>query len=158
VEYEAGVNLHGKRAVLIAMVAGVVAVGCERSTGTLDDEHQKRFETEGIVRRAVDLDFRRTRLGDASRTRWRDGDASIVVTRQSVVIHSGDRFLFEITPRSTGRYRVARERDRVTLQGGRGQSRVSWSFRPPDDPAGWTEDVRAVIRGAAANADDRPRS
>jgi hypothetical protein len=82
----------------------------------------KRFESEGILRRAADVNFRRTRAGDGGRTRWDDGDASIVVTRESVVIHSGDRFLFEITVRSTGVYRVARERDRVTIQGGRGEA------------------------------------
>ena len=128
-------------------------LGCHRSTGTLSDEQQKRFEAEGIVHRAIDVDFRRTRGGEDARTRWDDGYASIVVTRSSVVIHSDDRFLFEITPRSTGRYRVARTRDRVAIHGGSGRSAVSWSFRPHDDPDGWTRDIRAVIRGAAGKKD-----
>ena len=147
------VRTLSQRAVLIATLAAVVALGCNRTTGTLNEEHQKRFESEGVLRKGVDLLFRRTRLGDGSRTRWEEADASIVVTRESVVIHSGDRFLFEVTPRSTGDYRVTRERDRITLQGGRGQSRVSWSFRPPEDADGWTADIRAVIRNAAGKSD-----
>lgn len=137
------------RAAAVAALASVVGLGCQRTTGTLNEEHQKRFESEGILRKAVDVNFRRTRVGDGSRTRWDDGDASIVVTRESVVIHSGDRFLFEITVRSIGEYRVARERDRVMIEGGRGLSRVSWSFRPPEDAEGWTEDIRHVIRNPA---------
>ena len=135
------------------MLAAVTALGCNWTTGTLIEEHQKRFESEGVLRKAVDVLFRRTRVRDGTRTRWEEADASIIVTRESVVIHSGDRFLFEVTPRSTGDYRVARERDRITLQGGRGQSRVSWSFRPPEDADGWTADIRAVIRNAAGKPD-----
>jgi hypothetical protein len=147
------VRTLSQRAVLIATLAAVAALGCNWTTGTLNEEHQKRFESEGILRKAIDVPFRRTRVGDGTRTRWKEADASIVVTRESVVIHSGDRFLFEVTPRSTGDYRVARERDRITLQGGRGESRVSWSFRPPEDVEGWTADIRAVIRNAAGNSD-----
>jgi hypothetical protein len=146
---------------IVALLAVALLAACNRTTGTLSEENQKRFEAEGVLHKAVDVVFRRTKPGDGSRTRWDDGDASIVVTRQSVVIHSGDRFLLEITPRSTGEYKVSREKDRVTIQGGRGQSRVSWSFRPPDDAEAWTEDVRAVIRNAAGNPTDhrtrRPR-
>jgi hypothetical protein len=143
------VRTYGQRAALVAALAAVLGVGC---TGALNEEHQKRFDSEGVVRKGVDLLFRRTRVGDGTQTRWEEADASIIVTHQSVVIHSGDRFLLEITPRSTGQYRVSRERDRIAIQAGRGQSRVSWSFRPPEDADGWTEDVRAVIRAASAKS------
>src|SRR6185295_3942244 len=86
--------------------------------------------------------------GRGSRSTWDEGYASIVVTHASVVIHSDDRILFEITPRSTGYYRVGRDHDRVAVRGGRGQSAVSWSFRPAEDPDGWAQDMRAVIEGA----------
>jgi hypothetical protein len=65
------------------------------------------------------------------------------------VIHRGDRFLLEITPRSTGYYEVARDHDRLGIRAGSGKSTRSWSFRPPEDAAGWAEAIRAVIRDSA---------
>lgn len=127
-----------------ALVALLLLAACQRTTGTLDAEQQRRFEAEGIVRRAVDLPIRRTREGT-----WKESLASIVVTEQRVVIHQDDYFWLEITPRSTGVYEVARDHDRLSLRAGSGASATSWSFRPPDDPAGWAEDVRTVIRGSA---------
>ena len=76
-------------------------------------------------------------------------EENLVVTEQSVVIHRGDRFLLEITPRSTGVYEVARDHDRLSLRAGSGKSIKSWSVRPPEDAAGWAESIRAVIRGTA---------
>ena len=43
--------------------------------------------------------------------------------------------------------------DRVILSAGSGQSKVSWSFQPPEDAEGWARDVRAVLGGAGAPAD-----
>ena len=43
---------------------------------------------------------------------------------------------------------VRREGDRVVISSGSGQSRVSWSFRPPEDAHGWTEDIRRVLSAA----------
>ena len=91
--------------VLLGLASGVVA--CNRTTGTLNPEQQHRVEAEGIVRRAVDLDFRRTHDIGTRDEGWEDGYASIVVTHASVLIHSDARVLLEITPRSTGEYRVA---------------------------------------------------
>ena len=151
-----GLDTHGRRwrasrvVPLLAFLA--VVSGCHRGTGRLSDEQQKRFEAEGIVRRAVDVDFHRTHAGRGSRSSWDEGYASIVVTHASVVIHSDDRVLFEITPRSTGYYRVGRDHDRVAIRGGRGQSAVSWSFRPAEDPDGWARDVRAVIQATAGRS------
>ena len=148
--------------VALAVVAALA--GCHRTTGTLSDEQQRRFDTEGIVRRGVDLRFRYTHDAGTREAGWEEDDASIVVTKQSVVIHRGDRFRLEITPRSTGVYEVSRDHDRLVLHAGSGKSAVSWSFRPPDDAAGWAEDIRAVIRGTTGavrrkkdTPDDRER-
>ncbi|MEO6027845.1 MAG: hypothetical protein ABIR79_13350 [Candidatus Binatia bacterium] len=133
-----------------AAVVGLVLTvlgGCHRTTGTLSEEQQRRFEGEHIVRRAVDLLIRHTHDGGTRDAGWEEDDASIVVTEQSVVIHRGDRFRLEITPRSTGAYEVARDHDRLSLHTGSGKSAASWSFRPPDDAAGWADDIRKVIRG-----------
>jgi hypothetical protein len=141
-------STHAPR-IAFALATVMLAAGCHRTTGTLSEEHQRRFESEGIVRRATDLFFRYTHDTGTRDAGWEEDEASIVVTRQSVVIHRGDRFRLEITPRSTGFYRILRDRDRLSLHAGSGKSAVSWSFRPPDDPAGWVEDIRAVIRGTA---------
>ena len=127
-----------------ALAALLLLAACQRTTGTLGAEQQRRFEAEGIVRRAVDLPIRRTRAGT-----WKESTASIVVTAQSIVIHQRDYFWLEITPRSTGAYAVARDHDRLSLRAGRGGSATSWSFRPPEDPAGWAADIRAVTHGTA---------
>jgi hypothetical protein len=101
------------------------------------------------VRRGIDLPIRRTHDTGTPDAGWEESDASIVVTEQSVVIHQGDHFWLEITPRSTGTYDVARDHDRLSLHAGSGKSATSWSFRPPDDAAGWADDIRKVIRGTA---------
>ena len=131
---------------LTVILLSLVGVACSRTTGTLSDEQQRRLESEGIVRHAVDVDFRRTHDVGTRDAGWEDMYASIVVTRSSVLLHSGDRVLLEITPRSTGEYEVARDHDRLSLHAGRGGSARSWSFRPPDDPEGWAADIRTVIR------------
>jgi hypothetical protein len=137
------------RTALVAGAVLAVLAGCHRTTGTLSEELQRRFEAEHIVRRAIDVLFRHTHDGGTRDAGWEEQDASIVVTEQSVVIHQGDRFRVEITPRSTGFYEVARDHDRLSLRAGSGKSASSWSFRPPDDAAGWAEDIRKVIRGSA---------
>jgi hypothetical protein len=126
--------------------------GCHRTTGTLSEEQQQRFEREGIVRRAIDLPFRYTHDTGSRDAGWEENEASIVVTKDSVVIHRGDRFRLEITPRSTGFYEVARDHDRLRLHAGSGKSAASWSFRPPDDAPGWAADIRAVIASTAGAA------
>jgi hypothetical protein len=40
-----------------------------------------------------------------------------------------------------------REGDRVIIAAGSGQSRASWSFRPPEDAEAWVRDIRAVLKG-----------
>jgi hypothetical protein len=144
-----GARVSRPVALLVLLALGLVLGACNRTTGTLDAEQQRRVEAEGIVRRAVDLDFRRTHDVGTPDAGWEDGYASIVVTHASVLIHSNERVLLEITPRSTGEYRISRDRDRLSLRAGRGGSVRSWAFRPPDDPEGWANDIRAVIRASA---------
>jgi hypothetical protein len=132
-----------------AGLALLLLAGCHRSTGTLSEDLQRRFEAEHIVRRAIDVLFRYTHDSGTRDAGWEEDDASIIVTEQSVVIHQGDRFRLEITPRSTGFYEVARDHERLSLHAGSGKSAVSWSFRPPDDAPGWAADIRKVIAGTA---------
>jgi hypothetical protein len=137
------------KALAVALTWLVLLTGCHRTTGTLGEDQQRRFESEHIVRRATDLLFRHTHDTGTRDAGWEEDYASIIVTEQSVVIHQGDRFRVEIAPRSTGVYEVARDHDRLSLHAGSGKSASSWSFRPPDDAAGWAEDIRKVIRGTA---------
>jgi hypothetical protein len=130
----------------------VTLAACQRTTGDLDEAQLRRFADEGIVRRAVDLSFRRTRGVGTDEARWKVLTASIVVTKVSVVIHRGSTFELEIAPRALRELAVARHHDRVRLRTGSGKSVTSWSFRPPDDAAGWTADIRAVIGGTAGEA------
>ena len=48
------------------------------------------------------------------------------------ILHVNGKPLVEITPRSAGFYEVHRDHDRLSLHADRGQSALSWSFRPPD--------------------------
>jgi len=136
-------------AVLAAGLALLLLGGCHRTTGTLSEEQERRFAAEHVVRRAVDLLFRYTHDTGTRDAGWEEDPASIVVTEQSVVIHRGDRFRLEITPRSTGFYEVSRDHDRLSLHAGGGKSAVSWSFRPPEDAPGWAADIRKAIAGTA---------
>ena len=138
-----------RRQVRVAVGALVLLAACQRTTGTLTDAQQQRFESEHVARRAIDVPFRRTHGTGTRDAGWEENLASIVVTEQSVVIHQRDYFWLEITPRATGTYDVARDHDRLSLRAGGGKSTTSWSFRPPDDAAGWAEDIRTVIRGTA---------
>ncbi len=131
----------------LAAGALLLTAACQRTTGTLSDEQLQRFEREGIVRRAVDVPFRRTRGIGTADGGWEELTASIIVTTASVAIHRGSTFALEITPRSTGSYELSRDHDRLSLRGGSGKSVVSWSFRPAADATGWAADIRTVIRG-----------
>ena len=133
----------------LALVASLACCGCSRSTARLSPALEQRFESEGIARRGDDLLFRYSHDLGTSRSGWEEWPASIVVTRQSIFIHDGERVLLEITPRSTGEYRVSRERDRVSLRGGSGRSGRSWAFHPPEEAEGWATDLRAVIAKSA---------
>jgi hypothetical protein len=108
---------------LLGLLGLLLLAGCRVTTGALPPELEQRFAAEGVVRRADDQLFRYTCYSRSTRgNRWEDRDASIIVT-----------------PRS---------RNRVVISSGSGQSRVSWSFRPPEDAPGWTDAIRAVMAAA----------
>lgn len=125
--------------------------GCRQETGRLPPEQEQRFAAEGILHRANNLRFRWTEGGGRRGGTWEDRLASIVVTRQSLLIHKNEKVGVEITPGRGRRYEVHRDGERVRISVGSGRSLETWSFVPPDDPDAWTQDIRAVIRGASAD-------
>mgnify|MGYP001279702906 CR=1 FL=1 len=132
-------------AVGLALLA-FAALACRRTTAELSSDLASRFAAESIVHRADDQVFRYTYYSRGTRgTRWEDRDASIIVTKQSVFIHKNEKVGLDLTPASRKANDVRREGDRVIVSSGSGQSRVSWSFRPPDDTEGWARGIRAVI-------------
>lgn len=131
----------------VAVALALACSGCARDTSALPDELAARLDHEGVVRRADNLRFRRTRHPGGPRTTWADKRASLIVTRQTVLVHVNGKPLVEITPRSTGAYDIHRDHDRLQLRAGTGAAETSWSFRPGPDPDGWARDIRAVIRG-----------
>lgn len=136
---------------LAGLLLPLLATGCHRHTGKLSTELQTRFDKEGIVHRADDVTFRRTRPAGYKDSGWDQIRASIIVTRESVFIHENSKRDLEITPRSTGFYEVRRDHDRVALHAGSGASTLVWSFYPPEDTDKWTVDIRSVIKGAKSN-------
>lgn len=138
--------------VLCAIGLALPAAACHERTGALSPAQQTRFAEEGVVRRSEDQVFRFTRSPGTRRELREDRLASVVVTRKSVIIHKNEKVGLEITPRSRRFYAVEREGTRVRVRSGEGRNEEVWSFEPPDDPAGWTADIRAVIRGSAGAA------
>ena len=137
-------------ACLLACVI-VLVTACQEKTGALTAAQQQRLESEGIVRRADDLIFRYTHDAGRRDAGWEDREASIIVTKQSVIIHKNEKLGLEITPRTRRYVEVRRDRDRVRISAGGDRSAESWSFVPTDDAAGWVNDIRAVIKAAGAN-------
>jgi hypothetical protein len=119
---------------------------CRQGTGALTAAQQSRLESEGIVRRADDLIFRYTHDAGRRNAGWQDRRASILVTKQSVIIHKNEKLGLEVTSRTRRYVAVRRDGSRVRISAGGGKSAESWSFIPPDDPAGWVDDIRAVIQ------------
>jgi hypothetical protein len=132
------------------VAAGVLAsAGCSQKTGALTPSEQQRIDAEGVVRRADDLMFRYTHDAGRRGAGWEDRKASIIVTRQSVIIHKNEKLGLELTPRTRRYVQVRRDGNRIRISAGGGASAESWSFVPPDDPAGWAEDIRAVAKQSA---------
>jgi hypothetical protein len=129
----------------VALLAAA-SMSCSEKTGALTPSQQQRLESEGIVRRADDLIFRYTHDIGRRNAGWEDRKASIIVTKQSVIIHKNEKLGMEITPRTRRFVQVRRDGDRVRISAGGGQSAESWSFVPPLDAAGWAEDIRAVVK------------
>ena len=136
-------------ALLLAALLLAALGGCSTATSRLPAELERRLDAEHVVRREDDAHLRYTR--GIIRRQWDEGVASIVLTRETVLIHKNERVLLEITPRNRGRYRVHRDHDRVSIGSALPTSRASWSFRPRDgDAEGWARDLRATLRGTAA--------
>lgn len=132
----------------LALAALVLAAACRPAdTSLLTPELARRFEEEGTLKRADNIVFRWTVGAGTRRGEWEDRVGSIIVTRQTVYLHKNEKVGIEITPRSRREYRVERDGDRVRIRAGTGRNEELWSFIPPDgDAAGWTTDIRAVIR------------
>jgi hypothetical protein len=126
---------------LLALVIG----GCTEKTGAITPDQQRRLDAEGIVRRADDQPFRYSHGAGTRDAGWENRRASIIVTKQSLIIHKNEKIGLEITPRTRRFVQVRRDGARVRISSGGGQSEVSWSFVPPDDAAGWADDIRAVV-------------
>ena len=140
---------HARAALLL--VVGLA--GCSSDTSRLTPEQETRFNAEGILHRADNVTFRYTHDPGTPSAGWEDRRGSIIVTRQTVLIHKNQKIGIEIAPTRRRFYEVNRDGTRVRLGAGSGQSREVWSFAPPDDPDGWARDIRAVIRltkGAAS--------
>jgi hypothetical protein len=133
----------------------VALLGCREHSGSLTQAQRERFATEGVRREAEDLIFRYTDHPGRRDARWEDRLASIVVTGATVLVHKNEKVGVEITPRSRRSAQVERSGNRVRIRVGQGRTEELWSFVPPDDPAGWADDIRAVVRRAAGGA-NRP--
>ncbi len=124
--------------------------GCVPGTGALPPELEQRLVAEGIVRRADDQVFRYTYYSRSTRgNRWEERDASVIITPRTLLIHKNGRIGLELTPATRKAVEISRNADRLTIAAGSGQSRVSWSFRPPDDAEGWASDARAMLKAEA---------
>jgi hypothetical protein len=136
-----------RRAAALLPVCAIIiaAAACRERTGALTPAQQQRINSEGLVRRADDLMFRYTHDAGRRDAGWEDRKASIRITNQSVIIHKHEKLGLEITPRTRRFVRVRRDGERVRVSAGGGWSAESWSFVPPDDPAGWVESIRSVM-------------
>ncbi len=129
---------------LLCAAATATTAGCRERTGALTAAQQQRLESEGIVRRADDQTFRYTHDAGRRDAGWEERRASIIVTKQSVIIHKNEKLGLELTPRTRRFVQVRRDGDRVRISAGGGRSAESWSFVPPEDAAAWVEAIRAV--------------
>jgi hypothetical protein len=133
-----------RRPLLLALSAALA--GCRQHSGALTPTQRERFAAEGIRRQAEDLVFRFTDHPGHRDARWEDRLASIVVTGATVLVHKNEKVGVEITPRTRRLAAVERSGNRIRIRVGQGRTEELWSFIPPDDPSGWADDIRAVIR------------
>lgn len=126
----------------------IVPLGCNRTTSKLSAAAEQELTGEGIVRRADDVTFRYTHDLGRRNSGWEDRRASIIVTRQSILIHKNEKIGLDINPRTRRYVDVARDGSRVRISSGSGQSQESWSFVPESDAAGWATDIRAVVKAS----------
>lgn len=137
---------------VLAMLA--ISAACHRTTARLPPDLASRFGAESVLHRADDQVFRYTYYSRSTRSsRWEERDASIIVTKSSVFIHKNEKVGLDITASTRKATDVRRDGDRVIISAGSGQSKVSWSFRPPDDVEGWVRDIRGVLGPSKEGAD-----
>jgi hypothetical protein len=74
---------------------------------------------------------------------------SIVVMRQTILIHKNEKIGLEITPRTRKVTGVERRGQRIRIRVGHGRSAEIWSFVAPEDAEGWAHDLRAVMKTSA---------
>jgi len=134
----------------LLLMGGSLGAGCARDTGRLTAAMAQRLESEGILHRADNLKFRRSHDVGRYDAGWREGIASIVVTRESVLIHRNGQVFLEINRRSRRFLQVRRDGGRVRIRSGSGGSSEVWSFEPPDSADTWAHDIRAVISGSSS--------
>lgn len=149
--------MRARRGVIAPAVALTVALllapaGCGNDTSRLNPAQEQVLESEGVLHRAGNLVFRHTENAGRPGSRWRDVVASIVVTKATVLIHRNERALLRITSRSRRLFKVVRSGPRIRIQVAGTRARETWSFIPPDDPDGWTKDVRAVMKQVGAGS------
>jgi hypothetical protein len=133
---------------LAAALLAAAATACETDTSRLTVALQQRFAVESTLRHAENVVFRYTHDAGTRAAGWEERVGSILVTTRTVYIHKNEKVGLEITPAGRRAFDVARDHDRVRIGAGSGKSREVWSFVPPDDAAGWTADIRSVIRAA----------
>lgn len=140
-----------RRTIVLAALLAAGAFACQRDSSKLKPELAQRLAAEGVVLRADNVTFRWTHNTGRTDGAWRDRLESIIVTKQTVLIHDNDYLDLEITPRSRRDYEVHRDGGRVRINAGSGRSAVVWSFEP-DSAEAWAVAIRAVIRSS-----DQPR-
>lgn len=134
----------------------VLALACVADTSRLDADQEARLAAQGIVLRADNLVFRHSQDVGRRDARHRDRRASIVVTRQTVLIHERGYVDFLIEPTSRRWVEVHRDGGRVRINAGTGGNTEVWSFLPPDDVEPWVRAIRDVIRASASVANREP--
>ena len=115
----------------VLIAAGtLVGAACSQKTGALTPSEQQRIDSEGVVRRADDLIFRYTHDVGRRDAGWEDRKASIIVTKQSVIIHKNEKLGLELTPRTRRFVQVRRDGDRIRISAGAvGRRRAGRSCR-----------------------------
>jgi hypothetical protein len=136
----------GASAALLALALVLAPAGCSTDTSRLSPAREQELESEGVLHRAGNIVFRHTENAGRTGSRWRDVVASIVVTKETVLIHRNERALLRLTPRTRRLVKVVRSGSRIRIQLAGPRATETWSFIAPDDPAGWAEEVRAVVK------------
>jgi len=130
---------------LTAVAAAAVACG-PSDTSRLTPQLEQRLAAETLVVRLDNVLIRRSHDVGRSDAGYREGVASVLVTKRSVLIHRNGEIGFEISERSRRDLEVHRRADRVRINSGSGASTEVWSFAVRGDSAeAVTQAIRDVI-------------